>query len=133
VTSVALVLYALVLIVLVGVRSAVQRRRTGRTGLHGITGTPAQAGWWGGVLFVAAMIAGLAGPLLAATGFVVADPPVAVQVVGLMAALAGFAATLVAVQLQVRAVEEPCLCAVHGKAYETYAAGTGRFLPASAA
>jgi protein-S-isoprenylcysteine O-methyltransferase Ste14 len=79
------------------------------------------------------MIAGLAGPLLAAIGFVVADPPAAVQVVGLMAALAGFAAPLVAVQLQVRAVEEPYLCAVHGKAYETYAAGTGRFLPASAA
>jgi protein-S-isoprenylcysteine O-methyltransferase Ste14 len=48
------------------------------------------------VLFVVAMVAGVAGPLLAATGTVPADPPLALQVVGLAVALAGFAATLAA-------------------------------------
>jgi protein-S-isoprenylcysteine O-methyltransferase Ste14 len=192
VTEVALILYAVALIVLFGVRSWVQRRRTGHTGFHGISGTPADAGWWGGVLFVAAIVLGLAGLLLAVTDVVAVQPPVAVQVVGLGMALAGFAATLAAqtgmgtswrigvdpgertdlvtsgvfahvrnpiftamalaqlgvvlmvptwvsalalvalvagVQLQVRAVEEPYLRAVHGAAYDAYAARTGRFVP----
>jgi protein-S-isoprenylcysteine O-methyltransferase Ste14 len=38
-------------------------------------------------------------------------------------------ALVVAVQLQVRAVEEPYLRAVHGDAYDAYRATTGRFLP----
>ena len=191
-TAAALVLYVVALAVLFGVRSAVQRRRTGHSGFHGISGTPTEAGWWGGVLFVVSMVLGVAGPLLAATGVVPAVAPAALGVVGLVLALAGFAATLAgqsgmgaswrigvdhgertqlvttgvfarvrnpvftamclaqlgvtsmvptwvsvlalvalvtAVQLQVRAVEEPHLRAVHGTAYETYAAHTGRFLP----
>jgi protein-S-isoprenylcysteine O-methyltransferase Ste14 len=192
VTEVALILYVVALIALFGVRSWVQRRRTGHTGFHGISGTPADAGWWGGVLFVAAIVLGLAGPLLAVMDVVAVQPPVAVQVVGLVMALAGFAATLAAqtgmgtswrigvdpgertdlvtsgvfahvrnpiftamalaqlgvvlmvptwvsalalvalvagVQMQVRAVEEPYLRAVHGAAYDAYAARTGRFVP----
>ena len=39
------------------------------------------------------------------------------------------AARVGALQLQVRAVEEPYLRSVHGDAYGTYAAATGRFLP----
>lgn len=191
-TVVALVLYLVALVVLFGVRSWVQHRRTGSAGFHGISGTPADAGWWGGVLFVAAMVLGLAGPLLAVTGVVPASPPAALQVGGLVLALAGFAATLaaqtgmgaswrigvdpgertelvttgvfahvrnpiftamvaaqlgvvlmvptwvsvlallalvIAVQLQVRAVEEPYLRSVHGATYDGYATGTGRFLP----
>ncbi|SDE91364.1 Protein-S-isoprenylcysteine O-methyltransferase Ste14 [Blastococcus fimeti] len=191
-TVVALVLYLAALVVLFGVRSWVQHRRTGSSGFHGISGTPADAGWWGGVLFVAAIVLGLAGPLLAVVGVVPASPPLAVQVAGLLVALAGFAATLaaqtgmgaswrigvdpgertelvttgvfahvrnpiftamvaaqlgvvlmvptwvsvlalgalgVAVQVQVRAVEEPYLRSVHGAAYDTYAAATGRFVP----
>jgi protein-S-isoprenylcysteine O-methyltransferase Ste14 len=191
-TTTALILYVLALVVLFGVRSWVQHRRTGSAGYHGISGTPADAGWWGGVLFVVAMVAGLAGPLLAVTGTVPTDPPLALQVVGLVVALAGFAATLaaqtgmgaswrigvdpgertelvtggvfarvrnpiftamvtaqagvvlmvptwvsvvalvalvVAVQLQVRAVEEPYLAATHGVVYADYAARAGRFLP----
>ena len=95
-TKAALALYVVALVVLFGVRSWVQHRRTGSTGFHGISGTPADAGWWGGVLFVVAMLAGLAGPLLAVTGTVPADPPLALQAVGLVVALAGFAATLAA-------------------------------------
>jgi len=192
VIAVALVLYVVAMVVLFVVRSWMQQRRTGHTGFHGISGTPAEAGWWGGVLFVVAMVAGLAGPLLAVTGTLPADPPIAMQVVGLVLALTGFAATLaaqtgmgtswrigvdpaertelvttgvfahvrnpifaamaaaqlgvvlmvptwvsvlalialfIAVQLQVRAVEEPYLLSVHGGAYAWYVARTGRFLP----
>jgi protein-S-isoprenylcysteine O-methyltransferase Ste14 len=192
VTVVALVLYVVALVVLFGVRSWVQQRRTGSAGFHGISGTPADAGWWGGVLFVVAMVLGLAGPLLAVADVVATDPPLGLQVAGLALALVGFGATLaaqtgmgeswrigvaagertelvtsgvfahvrnpiftamvvaqlgvvlmvptwvsvlalvalvVAVQLQVRAVEEPYLRAVHGEAYGSYSATTGRFLP----
>jgi protein-S-isoprenylcysteine O-methyltransferase Ste14 len=38
-------------------------------------------------------------------------------------------ALLVAVQIQVRAVEEPYLVALHGEAYQTYCRQSGRFLP----
>jgi len=41
----------------------------------------------------------------------------------------GFAVLVVAVQMQVRAVEEPYLLAVHGEAYRRYAARVGRFVP----
>jgi protein-S-isoprenylcysteine O-methyltransferase Ste14 len=191
-STVALVLYTVALVVIFGLRSWVQRRRTGSAGFRGFSGTPADAGWWGGVLFIAAIVLGLAGLLLAVTGVVVADPPVAVQVCGLVLALAGFAATLagqvgmgsswrvgvdpaerttlvttgvfgavrnpvfsamvaaqagvvlmvptwpsvlalvalvVAVELQVRAIEEPYLRAMHGSAYAGYAARAGRFVP----
>ncbi|WP_137160532.1 isoprenylcysteine carboxylmethyltransferase family protein [Blastococcus sp. CCUG 61487] len=188
----ALVLYVLAVAVLFGVRSWMQRRSTGDTGFRGISGTPADVEWWGGVLFVVAVLLGFAGPLLAVTGTVTADPPPAVQVIGLVVALGGFLATLaaqtgmgaswrigvdraertelvttgvfahvrnpiftamvvaqlgvvlvvptwisiaalvalvVAVQVQVRAVEEPYLRAVHGAAYSAYAARAGRFVP----
>ena len=191
-SAIALVLYVLALVVLFGVRSWVQRRRTGSTGFRGISGSPAEAGWWGGVLFVAAIVLGLTGPLLAVTGTVPAAPHAVAAVVGLVLALAGFAATLagqtgmgaswrigvdpaertdlvttgafahvrnpiftamvlaqfgmllavptwisvaalvalvVAVQVQVRVVEEPHLRRLHGDPYVAYAARTGRFLP----
>lgn len=44
-------------------------------------------------------------------------------------ALAGLAALVVALELQVRVVEEPYLQAVHGEAYERYASEVGRFVP----
>jgi protein-S-isoprenylcysteine O-methyltransferase Ste14 len=191
-SAVALTLYLVGLAVLFGVRSWVQHRSTGRTGFTGISGTPREAGWWGGVLFVAAIVLGLAGPALSVTGTVPADPQSAYAVLGLVLALAGFAATLAgqtgmgaswrigvdpgertelvttgvfglvrnpiftamaiaqfgmvllvptwlsaaafvtlfaAVQVQVRAVEEPYLLRVHGEAYADYAARTGRFVP----
>ncbi len=95
-TTAALVLYVLALVVLFGVRSALQHRRTGSTGFKGISGTPAEPAWWGGVLFVVAMVAGLAGPLLAVLGVTPVDPPAALQATGLGVALAGLAATLAA-------------------------------------
>ncbi len=95
-TVAALVLYVVALVVPFGVRSCVQRRRTGSAGFHGISGTPAEPGWWGGVLFVVAMVAGLAGPLLTVLGVVTAGTLAGVQVAGLILAFAGFAATLAA-------------------------------------
>ena len=191
-TVLALALYVVALVVLFGVRSLLQRRRTGRSGFHGISGRPLTAEWTGGVLFVVAIILGLTGPLLAVTGTVPVDLPIALQAVGLVLALVGFVATLagqsgmgaswrigvdasertdlvtggvfahvrnpiftamviaqtgvllmapswisalalialaVAVQMQVRSVEEPYLRAVHGDAYAAYCARAGRFLP----
>jgi len=95
VSGVALGVYAVALVVLLGVRSWVQLRRTGSAGFHGISGTPAEAGWWGGVLFAVAMVLGVAGPLLAVLGVTPADPPLAMQVAGLALALTGFAVAVV--------------------------------------
>jgi len=44
-------------------------------------------------------------------------------------AFAGFAALVLALEIQVRLVEEPYLRRVHGQAYASYAARTGRFAP----
>jgi protein-S-isoprenylcysteine O-methyltransferase Ste14 len=44
-------------------------------------------------------------------------------------ALASLATLLVALEMQVRAVEEPYLLRTHGAAYRRYAATTGRFVP----
>ena len=110
------------------------------------------------MLCVAAIVLGLAGPLLSVTGTVPAHPHPAVAAVGFVLALTGFAATLAGqtgmgaswrsgvdateptsagalitliagAELRVRAVEEPCWRHAHGDAYATYAARTGRFVP----
>ncbi len=44
-------------------------------------------------------------------------------------ALGSFVALLIALELQVRLVEEPYLMRTHGERYRRYAAATGRFLP----
>lgn len=44
-------------------------------------------------------------------------------------AIAGFAGLVLAVELQVRVVEEPYLRRVHGDAYGAYAGRVGRFVP----
>jgi protein-S-isoprenylcysteine O-methyltransferase Ste14 len=44
-------------------------------------------------------------------------------------ALAGLAGLLIALELQVRVVEEPYLLRAHGSAYADYAARVGRFVP----
>ncbi len=46
-----------------------------------------------------------------------------------LVALAGLVALAVALELQVRVVEEPYLRRVHGDAFATYAARVGRFVP----
>lgn len=61
------------------------------------------------------------GMLLSAAGFVALLPN--------MVALVSFALLLVAIELQVRFVEEPYLLRTHGEIYATYARRVGRFVP----
>ena len=64
----ALSLYVLYLALAFGVRTLVHLRRTGSSGFSGISGRPGSAEWIGGVLFVVALVAGLAAPILQLAG-----------------------------------------------------------------
>src|SRR4051794_37153493 len=95
----ALALYALFLAVAVGGRAAIHLRRTGSTGFRGISGRPGSAEWFGGVLFVLAVLLGLAAPVLDLAA--VLDPIEAldgdaVHAAGVGLFLGGFLTTLVA-------------------------------------
>lgn len=194
-TELALALYVLYLVLAFGARSLLQRRRTGSSGFRGVSGRPGSPEWLGGVLFVVAVVAGLAATVLAVAGVV---PPIAaltatsIGVLGAVLACGGIVLSLlaqhamgaswrigvdesertelvtngvfarvrnpfftasglvavglvlmvpsvvaaaacialvVAVELQVRVVEEPYLLRVQGSAYRAYAASTGRFVP----
>jgi protein-S-isoprenylcysteine O-methyltransferase Ste14 len=169
------------------VRPALLRWRTGRWGIHGISGRVGSPGWWGGVSFVLALAATPAALCVEAR-----PSPDALGPVGAVLALAGLGLTLaaqagmgaswrigvaeadrtalvtnglfgwvrnpvftglglfgagvlalwpnalsalgsfalvVAVELQVRFVEEPYLVRVHGDAWRAWAARVGRFVP----
>ncbi|MFE2750559.1 hypothetical protein ACFXGA_01005 [Actinosynnema sp. NPDC059335] len=97
--AVALLLCLLYLLLAFGVRTVLHHRRTGSTGFRGLSGRPGSASWWGGVLFAAALVAGLLGPLLQVAG-VLAPLAVlehrALDVVGVVLAVVGIAATLAA-------------------------------------
>ena len=196
-TVAAVVLLAVYLGVGFGLRTWLQWRRTGDAGFRGVSGRPGSPEWLAGVGFVAALVAGVAGPVTAlarpdrlgpldalahpvlqwpgavlavlgvvatfatqtamgsswrigvdarevtdlVTGgpFAVVRNPIftAMGATGLglvlmvpnVVAVAGLVLLVVALELQVRVVEEPYLRAVHGAAYADYAARTGRFLP----
>jgi protein-S-isoprenylcysteine O-methyltransferase Ste14 len=193
-TVAALGLFAVYLSAAFGLRTWLQWRRTGDTGWRGISGRPFTSEWWAGVLFAAALAAGVAGPVAALAGLapLATLDATAVHATGTLLAVAGISATLasqldmgaswrigvdeaertelvttglfawvrnpiftfmaltglglaamtpnlvslsgvvvlaVALQLQVRVVEEPYLRVAHGAAYTAYAAATGRFLP----
>ena len=194
-TVVALVLYLVGLGIAFGVRTWLQIRRTGSSGFHGISGRPGSLSWWAGVLFVLALLLGLAAPILALIGVVpapigrgtmaMAETGVVVSLAGFLAllaaqtgmgaswrigvdeserttlvtgglfslvrnpiftamvaaqagltlmvptwlSLAALACLIVAVEMQVRLIEEPYLLQVHGVDYRDYAARTGRFVP----
>jgi protein-S-isoprenylcysteine O-methyltransferase Ste14 len=92
----ALVLYGISLTITFGVRVALQLRRTGSTGLHGL---PAGAGpweWGAGGLFIAGLLMGGAAPILALRGILepipALDGPVG-HIVGLVLAVGGIALT----------------------------------------
>lgn len=193
--ALAVILYVVYLAVAFGLRTAIQLRRTGASGFHGIGGRAGSAEWLAGAGFAVALLVGVAAPLLALSDVV---EPVAVldgdvgHAIGLALTIAGIAATLfaqmgmgdswrigvdqaertalvtvgpfalvrnpifsamlptglglvllvpssvalvglfglaVALELQVRVVEEPYLRRVHGAAYASYAARVGRFVP----
>ncbi|MBE1489529.1 protein-S-isoprenylcysteine O-methyltransferase Ste14 [Plantactinospora soyae] len=100
----ALVLYLLGLGLAFGCRSFAQWRATGDTGLRLDAGPVGSIGWWARLLFVAALLLGLAGPLAGLAGLA----PITlvdhgwIQLVGLLLAVAGVLATLAA-QLQMGA------------------------------
>jgi protein-S-isoprenylcysteine O-methyltransferase Ste14 len=193
--TIAVALYLSYLVTAFGLRTWLQYRRTGSTGLRGVSGRPGSLEWCGGALFVLALLAGLAGPLLqladavdplepldvapvhvaglvlagvgivatllaqhamgtswrvgvdqqettalVTTGpFTLARNPIFTAMIGTgtgltaltpnLVALGGLTALVVAIEIQVRAVEEPYLLRAHGRAYSDYASRTGRFVP----
>jgi protein-S-isoprenylcysteine O-methyltransferase Ste14 len=83
----------------IGLRAAIQWRRTGTTGLRGLSGEPGSLEWLGGVLFVLGLVFGIAGPVAQQEG--TADPIAALDgraghVAGAVLAVGGLAATLYA-------------------------------------
>lgn len=190
----ALVVFGVYFLLAFAARTLVQVVRTGDSGFRGVSGAPGSARWWAGVLFAAAITAGLAGPLSALAGLDpvpvldrawVAAAATAAAVLGVVAtvvtqlamgtswrigvdpdertalvttgpfalvrnpiftamavtglglalmvpnvvALTGVLVLVVALQLQVRVVEEPYLRATHGRACQAYTTTTGRFIP----
>jgi protein-S-isoprenylcysteine O-methyltransferase Ste14 len=191
----ALVLYGVSLTITFGVRVAIQLRRTGSTGLHGLPPDAGPLEWVAGGMFVAGLLMGGTAPILAlldvlepipvldgavgnAIGLVIAVAGIALTfgaqlamgdswrvgvdpeertdlvtngpfrlirnpiysamlptVFGLVLmvpsalAIAAIVTLFVALELQVRLVEEPYLLGVHGDAYVDYAARVGRFVP----
>jgi protein-S-isoprenylcysteine O-methyltransferase Ste14 len=195
VAVVALVSYAVYLALAFGLRSLLHLRRTGSTGFKGVSGRVGSAEWIAGMLFMVALLIGVAAPLLALVGLVgplsTVDRP-AVHIAGMVlfgggllatllaqlamgaswrigvdadertslvtdgpfswvrnpifsamlptsvglalmvpsgVALAGVATLALALELQVRVVEEPYLAEAHGQTYGEYAARVGRFVP----
>jgi protein-S-isoprenylcysteine O-methyltransferase Ste14 len=191
----ALAAYVVYLALAFGLRTVIQVRRTGSSGFKGVSGRLGSAEWFAGVLFVVALLVGIAAPVLALADAVepiealdktaVHVAGIALFVVGLAATLAaqfamgeswrigvdetehtelvtqgpfslarnpifaamlptslglvlmvpswvalvGLAALFVALELQVRVVEEPYLRRAHGHAYTEYASRVGRFFP----
>jgi len=99
--ALALTLYVIYLATAFGLRSWLHWRRTGSMGFRGFHGKPGSAGWWGAVLFVLAVAAGIAAPILQLSGVVA---PIAAlhgtvgHATGFALALAGILATLAAQQ-----------------------------------
>jgi protein-S-isoprenylcysteine O-methyltransferase Ste14 len=95
---VAFGLYLLGLLLAFGVRSLVQWRRTGDTGWRLDSGPVGSRRWWAKLLFLAALVLGLAGPVGGLAGLdpvPLLDHP-GVRVAGLAVAVAGVVATLLA-------------------------------------
>lgn len=92
----ALILFGLYLLIGFVLRTAIQVRRTGDSGFRGLSGRPGSAEWWAGVLFVAALVAGLLGPLagLAGLGNLPLFDRAALQWAGVVVATLGILGTL---------------------------------------
>jgi protein-S-isoprenylcysteine O-methyltransferase Ste14 len=92
----ALVLYGISLAITFGVRVALQLRRTGSTGLHGLPSGAGPWEWIAGGMFVAGLLMGGAAPILVLLGILdpipALDGPVG-HAVGLVLAVGGIALT----------------------------------------
>ena len=95
---VAMVLFVVWFLIIFVVRSALQKRATGDSGIRtgGLTGgastIEAVAGW----LLVAALVAGVAAPIAAISGFAMLIDGDAVRIFGMVVAVTGIVATFVA-------------------------------------
>ncbi|MGO9033911.1 methyltransferase family protein [Mycobacterium sp.] len=93
---------ALVLLAVFGLlgfvwRAWLQRRRTGSTGFHGISGNIGSAEWVAGLGFVISLIVAVVGPVLQLSGVITPLPVLhadAIQIAGIMLALLGIVLTL---------------------------------------
>ncbi|GAA2410967.1 methyltransferase family protein [Mycolicibacterium llatzerense] len=95
----ALTLYLIFGLLGFGWRSWTQYRRTGSTGFRGINGHPGSLEWFAGVGFIAAILAGIAAPLLQLLGVLSPVAPLHgswIQASGTVLAVAGIVATLYA-------------------------------------
>lgn len=191
---IALILFAVYMVVAFGVRTAQHLRATGSTGFQGISGKPGSASWFGGVLFALALVVGASAPVLELAGYVksIIEWPAwimwgatATAVMGTLAtygsqivmgkswrigvrdsertelvvegpfrivrnpifscmlvtgmgialvvpnvlSIASMVCLFVAIELQVRVVEEPYLYRMHGEPYAEYCQKVGRFFP----
>ncbi|MEV4712302.1 hypothetical protein [Micromonospora sp. NPDC049374] len=133
----ARLLYLLGLLLAFGWRTLAQWRRTGDTGLRLDAGPPGTLRWWAELLFVAALVLGLAGPAAALAGL----PPLPgldhrpLHLAGFVVTVAGIGATLAA-QLAMGASwrigvdpSERTELVTGGAFYRRYARRVGRFLP----
>lgn len=91
----ALALYVVGCAVVFGWRSWRQRRDTGSAGFRGISGARGSAGWWGGVLFVVALVLAAAAPILELLADGTSALPLWLPVAGFVVTIAGFAGVLV--------------------------------------
>ena len=93
----ALVLWVVYGLLTIVARAALQYRRTGSSGLIGISAQPGSVEWLGGVLFALAIAAGVAAPVLDLNGTVDTYEDLdttAVRVAGIVLYTVGLAATL---------------------------------------
>jgi protein-S-isoprenylcysteine O-methyltransferase Ste14 len=92
----ALVLYGVSLAITFGVRVAIQLRRTGSTGLHGLPSDAGPLEWIAGGMFITGLLVGGAAPILALLGILEPIPALDGAVgnaIGLVVAICGIALT----------------------------------------
>ncbi|MEW1757596.1 isoprenylcysteine carboxylmethyltransferase family protein [Streptomyces cyaneofuscatus] len=93
----ALSMFGVWLLTAFGARTALQIRRTGDSGFRGLSGQPGSASWWAGVLFVVAILGGIAAPAAALGGLrPLLDSPAGLHAAGACLFAAGFGGTLAA-------------------------------------
>ena len=83
----ALGAFSLFLALAFGLRSAVHYRRTGTTGFVGISGRIGSAEWNGGALFIVALLAGAAAPVLQLAGWIAQWTTLDVAVIQILGAV----------------------------------------------
>jgi protein-S-isoprenylcysteine O-methyltransferase Ste14 len=99
VAELALIIYLVYGALTFGVRTVIQYRRTGASGVHGVSGEAGLAEWVAGGGFVLALLIGVLAPVLAlleVAGPVAPLDSTAVNVVGLVLALSGVVLTFAA-------------------------------------